>query len=144
MNNGAQAAAGLTDEGHSLELRVPATIDEVRDLREAARSFAELHGVRRPEDVALAVGEACANVAVHAYLGRGSGLMELRCTCEPGEVWFVVRDEGSGLVPRTDSPGLGLGLPIIAQLADDFEVSDSQHTGTRVRMGFSANGHVVH
>jgi serine/threonine-protein kinase RsbW/stage II sporulation protein AB (anti-sigma F factor) len=69
--------------------------------------------------------------------------MTLHCEPTPGGVSIVVEDYGSGLTPRPDSPGLGLGLPIIAQVADDFEVSDLGHTGTRVRMGFATNGRVV-
>jgi serine/threonine-protein kinase RsbW len=142
MDDGAQKAA---ENGWTLDLTVPAVVDEVRELREAARAFAVEHGVLRPDDVALAVGEACANAVVHAYLDSAeAGTMRLHCVCTPGCISVLVRDEGTGLVPRADSPGLGLGLPIIAQLADDFEISDSGHTGTCVRMGFSSNGHLVH
>jgi serine/threonine-protein kinase RsbW len=131
--------------GRTLDLTAPAEADEVRRLREAARGFALRHGVLRPDDVALAVGEACCNAVVHAYLDRpDTGPMGLHCECDPGCVSIVVSDEGGGLVPRADSPGLGLGLPIIAQLADEFEVSDTGHTGTCVRMGFASNGHLVH
>ena len=35
-----------------------------------------------------------------------------------------VRDNGRGMVPRLDSPGLGLGLPLIAQLTDVLEILD--------------------
>jgi serine/threonine-protein kinase RsbW len=143
MSNGAQPATASRAGGEVLDLTVPADIDRVRELRHLARSYAEEHGVLRPDDVALAVGEACCNVVVHAYLDRDVGDMCLHCSCTPDEIEIVVEDHGNGLVPRPDSPGLGLGLPIIAQLADDFEV-DSGHTGTRVRMGFAAAGRLVH
>jgi signal transduction histidine kinase len=39
------------------------------------------------------------------------------------ELRVVVSDEGCGLVPRTDSPGAGLGLPLIAQVAESVSVS---------------------
>jgi serine/threonine-protein kinase RsbW len=32
-----------------------------------------------------------------------------------------VTDDGSGMAPRDDSPGIGLGLPLIRHLADQFE-----------------------
>jgi hypothetical protein len=35
------------------------------------------------------------------------------------ELVVIITDEGSGMVPRTDSPGLGLGLPLITQLAEE-------------------------
>jgi serine/threonine-protein kinase RsbW len=144
MSNRTPTAMALGNQDHALDLTVPADVERVRDLREAARTYAEQHGVLRPDDVALAVGEACCNVVVHAYLDSEVGEMGLHCECTPTAVEIVVADHGNGLVPRPDSPGLGLGLPIIAQLADEFEVSDRGHTGTRVRMGFASNGHVVH
>jgi serine/threonine-protein kinase RsbW len=144
MSNGAQPAAAFTAEGDALDLTVPADIDHLRGLREAARAYAEQHGVLRPDDVALAVGEACCNVVLHAYLDGEVGDMGLHCSCTPDDVEIVVEDHGTGLVPRPDSPGLGLGLPIIAQLADEIEVSDSRHTGTRVRMRFAVAGRFVH
>jgi anti-sigma regulatory factor (Ser/Thr protein kinase) len=39
------------------------------------------------------------------------------------------------MAPRPDSPGAGLGLPIIATLADRFEVQQLSH-GTRLLLGF--------
>ena len=51
-----------------------------------------------------------------------------------------VRDNGMGLVPRLDSPGLGLGLPLMAQLADRFDIFSSRdqgHRGVDVRLHFA-------
>lgn len=31
-------------------------------------------------------------------------------------------DDGQGMAPRIDSPGLGLGLPLIAHLTAGFEI----------------------
>src|SRR3712207_9020716 len=41
---------------------------------------------------------------------------------EDGCVLVTVSDEGSGMRPRPDSPGLGLGLPLISQMTHSFEV----------------------
>jgi serine/threonine-protein kinase RsbW/stage II sporulation protein AB (anti-sigma F factor) len=49
---------------------------------------------------------------------------------------LVVRDEGRGIVPRTDSPGLGLGLPLIATLAEALELGTDDADRTEVRMTF--------
>jgi anti-sigma regulatory factor (Ser/Thr protein kinase) len=119
-----------------LDVTVPAVPELIGELREAARAFAELHGVDRPDDVALAITEACANVITHAYLDRAPGPLRLTATHEDAVVSFLVSDDGSGLAPRPDSPGLGMGLPLIAQLADHFELSDNGGRGTRVRMRF--------
>jgi serine/threonine-protein kinase RsbW len=47
----------------------------------------------------------------------------------------VIADEGDGLAPRTDSPGLGLGLPIMAHVTERFEIV-SGPDGTEVHLAF--------
>ena len=121
----------------SLTVTVPALVGRVREVRLAARRFAERHGVERPDDVALAIAEACVNVVVHAYAESEPGDLRVTGSRDGAHVRFVVIDDGAGLIPRPNSPGLGLGLPLIAQLADEFEVSDGDGRGTRVRMAFT-------
>ncbi len=48
-----------------------------------------------------------------------------------------MRDQGSGLAPRVDSPGLGLGLGLIAQVADSADVRAPESGGTEVLMRFN-------
>jgi serine/threonine-protein kinase RsbW/stage II sporulation protein AB (anti-sigma F factor) len=48
----------------------------------------------------------------------------------------VVADRGRGIVPRPDSPGLGLGLPLIATLAESLELGTGRSEETEVRMTF--------
>ena len=48
----------------------------------------------------------------------------------------MVRDWGAGIRPRPDSPGLGLGLPLIGALADAVEFGDADDGATDVRMVF--------
>jgi hypothetical protein len=48
-----------------------------------------------------------------------------------------VRDDGMGFVPRADSPGLSLGLPMIATLTSSMAIQDTPSGGTEVCMGFS-------
>ncbi len=50
-----------------------------------------------------------------------------------------MRDEGSGLAPRVDSPGLGLGLGLIAQVADSADVRAPEDGGTEVVMRFNVS-----
>jgi serine/threonine-protein kinase RsbW/stage II sporulation protein AB (anti-sigma F factor) len=52
-------------------------------------------------------------------------------------VCLYVRDEGTGLAPRVDSPGLGLGLGLIAQVADSADVRAPETGGTEVVMRFN-------
>jgi anti-sigma regulatory factor (Ser/Thr protein kinase) len=117
---------------------LPAVPESVGPLRRAARALAEQCGApdRVQSDVALAVSEACTNVVVHAYRDQ-PGVVALSGEARDGEVRFVVDDAGAGLTPRADSPGLGLGLPLIARLTNRFEVlpGPAGH-GTRLTMAF--------
>lgn len=121
----------------ALALSVPAEADQLTAIRQAACAFAEQHRVGRPVDVALAVGEACANVITHAYRDQSSGPLHLSGDVDAERVYLAVADEGSGLAPHPDSPGLGLGLPIIARVTDHFEITQRAPSGTTVVMGFA-------
>jgi serine/threonine-protein kinase RsbW len=92
--------------------------------------------------IRLAVTEACTNAVVHAYVGAEPGTLtvsaELLDDDEPRTLRIVVTDDGRGIVPRLDSPGIGFGLPIIAQVAEAFELRSAHGTGgTEVCMRFS-------
>ena len=41
-----------------------------------------------------------------------------------------------GIMPRSDSPGLGVGLPLVAKLAQRFRVETRPTGGTAVSMVF--------
>jgi serine/threonine-protein kinase RsbW len=112
--------------------------------------FALEHGVPLEllGNIALAVSEACSNVVVHAYrheVGNGTDTGNLTVGLELGErsLRIHIRDEGVGMRPRTDSPGLGLGLPIIASVADGFAVHPAEHGGTELCMRFDLVSPVV-
>ncbi len=49
-----------------------------------------------------------------------------------------MRDTGSGMAPRPDSPGLGLGLPVIAHATDSYDIEQPGDApgGTSIRMHF--------
>lgn len=87
-------------------------------------------------DIALAVSEAVTNVVNHAYQGPDSGSVRVRVEVRPEEIEVMVEDDGSGMVPRPDSPGLGLGLPLIATVAERFDVRVSPNGGTRLCIWF--------
>ena len=54
------------------------------------------------------------------------------------QIFVRVADEGVGMVPRPDSPGLGMGLPLMAQMADDVHVATRRdEPGTMVVLRFS-------
>jgi anti-sigma regulatory factor (Ser/Thr protein kinase) len=81
------------------------------------------------QNVALAVAEGLNNVVVHAYVNRQPGPLHVEAWPDDGGHLLVrITDEGVGMVPRTDSPGLGLGLSLMAQMADDVRVA-TRHDG---------------
>ena len=89
-------------------------------------------------DIALAITEAATNVVLHAYRDHDEpGDVTIEAELWPDHVCFYVRDEGSGLAPRVDSPGLGLGLGLIAQVADSADVRAPETGGTEVVMRFN-------
>ena len=118
----------------------PAVASSVAEARNAVTAFAAAAGATADAlaAVSLAVSEAVTNSVLHAYLDRDQpGPVEVRARCEDATVVVEVADEGRGMLPRTDSPGLGLGLPLIAQMTESLEVHDRDGGGTEIRMAFA-------
>ena len=91
-------------------------------------------------DIALAITEATTNAVLHAYRDTDKpGTVAVTAALDGDHVSFSVRDEGSGLAPRVDSPGLGLGLGLIAQVADSADVRAPENGGTEVIMRFAVS-----
>jgi len=89
----------------------------------------------------VAVNEAVANAVVHAYeRGSDDAHVWVGYELDGGYLSFTVADRGGGLRPRRDSPGLGLGFAIIAQLADELELREAEGGGVEIRMGFRLGG----
>ena len=124
-------------EATTLRLSRPAVPDSVTELRHAARDCAVRLGVERPDDVALAVSEAATNAVLHAYPPGTNGTILLAIDADRDGCRVMVSDEGVGLRPRPDSPGLGLGLPLMAQLADRIDIADGTGHGVHVKMVFT-------
>ena len=88
------------------------------------------------EAARLAVSEAVSNVVVHSYRDASPGAFTLRVEWGGDELRVTVRDDGCGMAPRMDSPGAGLGLPLIATLTESFSVTAPPGGGTEVCMTF--------
>src|SRR4051794_6599896 len=92
--------------------------------------------------VRLAVSEAATNAVVHAYRHRerdGDGELLVRAYVDGAELVVIVCDTGIGLAPRPDSPGLGLGMPLMASVTNSFRVV-SDGVGTEIHMAFALPG----
>jgi len=87
-------------------------------------------------DIGLAVSEAVTNVVNHAYVEQEVGQVRVEVDVGDHEIAVSVEDDGRGMTPRPDSPGLGLGLPLIATLAVRVETQGRRLGGTRVCMWF--------
>jgi serine/threonine-protein kinase RsbW len=120
----------------SLQESFPGTPPGVGQLRRAVGRLAERCGMSaRDVDAArLAASEAATNAVVHAYRDH-PGELRLEAHVEDGELLVVIADEGGGVRPRADSPGIGLGLPIIAQVSKRFEIVSGTR-GTEVHLAF--------
>jgi serine/threonine-protein kinase RsbW len=123
------------------ELILPARAENVAVVRHAFGGLGDALEVpdHALADVKLAVTEACTNVVVHAY-PNGDGPMHVRAGLADGALTVIVSDEGRGILPRPDSPGLGLGLPLIATLASSLELGTNDQDQTEVRMVFELDG----
>jgi anti-sigma regulatory factor (Ser/Thr protein kinase) len=120
--------------------RFTARPERIAAIRHEVRDCAAANGASDPNAVALAVTEAITNAVVHAYVDRAEpGDIEVIVQCLPDDagIEVLVCDDGLGMVPRADSPGVGLGLPMVATLAERFEVEARAGGGTRVLMAFA-------
>jgi serine/threonine-protein kinase RsbW len=123
----------------AVRLRMPAMPDAVGVARQALTGVCEVLGfdARATGDVRLAVSEACTNVVTHAYRDHAEpGELEVAVILGERELTVIVRDRGSGIAPRVEGGGLGLGLPLIAALTRRAEIGDQQGGGTEVTMTF--------
>jgi serine/threonine-protein kinase RsbW len=122
----------------NLNQTYPATPGSVTEARSRVADFAAAAGAAstQVDGVRLAVSEAMTNAVLHAYRG-GPGSIYVNAAVAAGELWILISDDGCGLEPRADRPGLGLGLGLISQVSDDFAIVSRASGGTEVRMRFN-------
>jgi serine/threonine-protein kinase RsbW len=88
-------------------------------------------------DIALLVSEAVTNAVRHAYVGHSlPGMVDVTVATGPDEVLITIEDQGNGLSPRPDSPGLGYGLALMVAVAERLEAQSAVNQGTRLRAWF--------
>ncbi|HTX29994.1 MAG TPA: ATP-binding protein [Solirubrobacteraceae bacterium] len=124
--------------GETFSESYAAVPEAVAEARDALTGFARDAGADsdRLEAVRLAASEAVTNAVMHAYDSGQKGTVQVSASYVESELWLLVGDTGKGLRPRSNSPGLGLGLALIAQLADEFHIISRGSGGTELRLRF--------
>jgi anti-anti-sigma factor len=118
-----------------LEGRLPARGESMRVLRRAMAGWEAAAGLtpELAEDLELALGEAAANAAEHAYAGREGGEFEYSVARRAdGDLEVSVRDHGRWRPVPQDNGHRGHGLRVIGQIAEDLRIERGDD-GTHVR-----------
>ena len=116
----------------TVEVSFTALPAHVRTARLVATAVARRSGVAEDmlDEVRLAVGEACSR-AVEAH--------QLYCPAEP--VRIALSDQAGRFEVEVTDAGRpqGFGLAVIAELADDVQISETS-TGTSIKMSWPSVG----
>jgi serine/threonine-protein kinase RsbT len=125
------------------EMRIAVVSDaDIVPARARGRALAGELGFSRTDAtlVATAISEIARNIVVHA----GRGEIELKPAFEPDRrgVVVIARDQGPG-IRDVDAAlregfgtkgGLGLGLPGVRRIMDEFDIHTAANQGTTVTM----------
>ena len=109
---------------------VPASVARART---AVTEFADGVGatLSQVDAIRLATSEAVTNAVVHAYREK-PGQVYVTAVLAGPELWLLVADDGQGLQPQAQRPGLGL----ISQVCDEMAIVTRSTGGTEVRIRF--------
>jgi len=119
-----------------LRLELPSDATSIKRARDAVAELAEQVGAPA-RDVKLAVSEAVSNSIIHGFRDGGEGVICVTARVERGRLLVEVADDGVGMKPNLESPGLGVGISLITALATDVRF-DSTEDGLTVSMSFEA------
>jgi anti-sigma regulatory factor (Ser/Thr protein kinase) len=120
-----------------LRLRVAPLAENIGAIRRDVQDCATQVGAADPEGIALVLSEALTNSVIHAYTDVPPQDIEVAVDVTADSMVITVADGGRGMWPRSDSPGLGLGLPLIASLTQRFDVEQRPEGGTRLTLWFA-------
>ena len=126
-------------KSQDLHLQLSAEPRSVGLARNAVNEFAEATGAD-PWAVSLAVSEAVTNAVLHAHSNGLSGSIDVLARRNGTRLIVTVSDDGRGMRPNPDSPGLGFGLALVASVTDELGIAESPQGGTSVRMTFPLTG----
>lgn len=120
-----------------LRMTVPARGDSLALVRHVVRGLRDAYAVPadRMDDIVLAVSEAAANVAVHAY-GTRPGTITLLARVDGELLRVLVRDHGGGIAPADRTPRPGHGLSLMRHVSSSMEIVAGA-SGTDVELAFA-------
>ena len=121
----------------------PQSVGTVRRLLVARAAELGADGDLR-DRVALAVSEAMSNVVMHAYPDKPEpGEVTARLVNRNATLEISILDRGVGLVPRADSPGMGVGLGLMARSAQAMHVRTPPGGGVEILLSFLLPAHTA-
>lgn len=133
------SAYGLTVQrlaARQLDMTVPAYAHNATALRGAFRRWVDrfIDDHDAADDLTLAVYEAVANAADHAFAGMPApGVIRLRTHITDGDIIITISDNGRWRCPSDSGGHRGRGLALMHQLATEVHVAPSPY-GTTVRL----------
>ena len=132
-------SGGLSEPEATFRSSFPADRAAPAHARHAVSDFLHANGAdpRTLADVLLALSEVVTNSVVHGCRDVTAGEVAVEAKHWNDRLQLSVADSGRGMAPRTDSPGLGLGLPLVGRIAKRVDISARAGGGTLVSMCFS-------
>lgn len=120
----------------ALRVTLPADDGSLAVVRHVIRGFREAYAIAPAtmDDIVLAVSEAAANCAQHAYDDE-RGTFTVMASADGDRLHVVVSDGGRGLSPPRNLPQPAHGLSLMAHVALSIEIL-SGPAGTDVFMSF--------
>src|SRR3954453_17491513 len=118
----------------------PAVPESVGRLRRAVAEFARRQGADENVVMALqlAASEALSNAVIHGFVDRPApGTLTVSAVRDGDAICVVGRGGGAGMRPRADSPGLGIGMPLMTGTTQALKFSEMPEGGTEVTMHFA-------
>jgi serine/threonine-protein kinase RsbW len=129
----------LSDPDATFRSSFPADRTAPSIARHAISEFLYGNGAdpRALADVLLALSEVVTNSVGHGYRNQDGGEVAIEAKQWADRLLLSVTDRGGGMAPRHDSPGLGLGLPMVGRIAQRVDISSPAGGGTLVSMCFT-------
>lgn len=118
----------MTETATELRLALAARAENLALVRQALAGLADAIEMDEAPlaDLKQIATEGCMNAIVHAYPNGSAGAMEVMAKANGQAVELRIRDWGEGFKPRPADGGDGslrLGLPLIASIADSFQIA---------------------